>query len=180
MAYNELNEYVRLLERLNRTYKNFPNKAATLAVNFTKERFNAQNWVDNRTEPWKPRKFNKGSKRRRARKILVDKARLLRSVRKVSVTKDSAIIGTDVPYAKIHNDGGKYRGNVTVKEHTRKRGRRSSRTGRYQTGKIKVSSHTRKMRWNMPRRQFIGPSAVLDKRIERMMTADINKVLKTL
>ena len=180
MANNELNEYVRFLERLDRTYKNFPNKAATLAINFIKERFNAQNWVDAKTEPWKPRKFNKGSKRRQTRKILVDKARLLRSFRKENVTDESATVATDVPYAKIHNEGGKYRGNVTVKAHARKRGRRSGRTGRYQSGSIQVSSHTRKMRWNMPRRQFIGPSAVLDKRIERMMTADINKVLKTL
>jgi phage gpG-like protein len=180
MANDELNEYVRLLERLNRTYKNFPNKAATLAINFIKERFNAQNWVDSRTEPWKPRKYNKGSKRRQGRKVLIDKARLLRSWRKENVTDESAVVATDVPYAKIHNEGGRYRGNVTVKAHTRRRGRRSGRTGRNQTGNVQVKSHTRKMRWNMPRRQFAGASAILDKRIERMMTSDINKVLNTL
>lgn len=177
---DELKAYLQLLDRLDRTYKTFPNKAATIAVNFVKERFRAQNWVDHRTEPWKPRKYNRGSKTRQGRKILVDKARLLRSIRKIEVTEDSATIGTDVDYGRIHNEGGRFKGTVNIKSHTRKAYTRSREGKRERVKQTTVKSHTREMRWNMPRRQFIGPSAVLDKRIERMLTAEINNVLKTL
>lgn len=176
---DELREYMQMLERLDRVYRNLPNKAATLVVNFVKERFNAQNWVDSRTEPWKKRKVNRGSKRRQGRKILIDKSRLLRSIRKIEVTPYSATIGTDVPYAQIHNDGGKFSGNVTIKSHQRKAHTRKHGRKRERVKATTVSSHTRKMRWRMPRRQFIGPSVVLDKRIERMMTADINNALQS-
>ena len=99
------------------------------------------------------------------------------------------MIGTDVPYAQIHNEG--FRGNVNIKAHVRKRYRNEKEgTGVYSTRTRKertrtkrvvdsghtVQSHTRKI--NMPKRQFMGSSAVLDKQIERMMNAEFNKALK--
>lgn len=134
-----------------------PNLVATTAVNFFKQRFRDQNWIDTRTEPWKPRKgsgwgnkkasrtYEFGSRKyqqagrggRNRRAVLIQTGRLRRSLRKISATMDQVVIGTDVPYAQAHNDG--FRGKVTqhVKAHMRnrtklgiisaKQGKRSSR-----------------------------------------------------
>ena len=44
-------ELERTLKALEAAYKRLPNGVATVAVNFSKERFRAQNWIDDRTEP---------------------------------------------------------------------------------------------------------------------------------
>lgn len=175
---DELRELRNLISRLNDTYKKIPGEAATIAVNFTKERFRMQNWVDRRREKWQPRKDNRGRAGRRA--ILTKSARLRRSISKIEVTDHSATIGTDVPYAKIHNEGGRINKTVTVKEyqrkaHSRKRGGRRERVKAHT-----VHSHARNIDMIMPRRQFIGESRLLDRRIERMMTGKINHVLRQL
>lgn len=162
-------EYIQLLDRVSKTVSRLPQVAATEAVNFSKERFRAQNWVDNNTEPWKKRKEVKGESSRRAgRAILVNTGRLRRSIRKVSVTQQRAIIGTDVPYAEAHNDG--YRGRVkqNVRSHTR----------RTKRGEVEVKAHSRTMNMNLPRRRFIGTSTVLDRRLTRVMTLELIRAIK--
>lgn len=161
-------EYIQMLDRVSKAVDKLPARAATEAVNFSKERFRAQNWVDNTTQPWRKRKVIKGESNRRAgRAVLTDTGRLKRSIRKVRVTKTSATIGTDVPYAQAHNDG--YRGRVTqrVGAHTR-----STRKGT-----INVKAHTRIKNINLPRRRFIGVSAQLDKQLQRMMTLEIRRAI---
>jgi len=162
---NETSAYFSMLDRVAKTIDLLPRIAATEAVNFSNERFKAQNWVDNSTQPWPKRKPTRGESRSRSnRAILVDTARLKRSIRVVEIRKDSATIGTDVPYALAHNDG--FRGTVTqkVRSHTR-RGRT-------------VKAHSRTMQMNLPRRRFIGVSSVLEKRLERVITARLIKSFK--
>ena len=53
---NDLNEFVRITQRLDRLYPRLVPMAATEAVNFSKDRFRQQNWVGHRTLPWKKRK----------------------------------------------------------------------------------------------------------------------------
>lgn len=133
-------------------------------VNFSKERFVRQNWVDANTEPWKKRKPRKRTKRVEKGATLVRSARLKRSIRKLHVSREVITVGTDVPYAKIHNQG--FRGTVNVKAHTR------TRDGK----KVNVNGFTRRI--NVPKRQFIGESAVLKKRIERLATAELIHAIK--
>ncbi len=165
---NETRDYILMLDRVSKVVDKLPARAATEAVNFSKERFRAQNWVDNTTEPWKKRKPVKGeSNRRTGRAVLTDTGRLKRSIRKVRVTKTSAVIGTDVPYAKANNDGYRGRVNQRVRAHTR----------RTQRGNVNVTAHTRTKNMNLPRRRFIGVSAQLDKQIKRMMLAEISRAI---
>jgi phage gpG-like protein len=156
-------EYIRMLDRVSMAVSSIPQRAATLAVNFSKERFRAQNWVDTRTEPWPKRQ---GREKRKVRAILIDSGRLRRSIRKVVVTSNFVIIGTNVPYAQAHNDG--FRGEVTVKQHRR--------DNRARPGYHLVRSHTKNI--NLPRRRFIGPSSVLDRQMVRMMTSEIARAMK--
>ena len=94
----------------------------------------------------------------------MDSGRLRRSIRTTHVDRDSAAIGTDVEYAQAHNDGFRGRVNQRVRSHYRK--------GR------KVKSFKRTINQNIPQRQFIGNSAVLDRRIHRMMTVEIIRAMK--
>lgn len=159
------------------------------AVVFYKQRFQEQAWADNTTQPWAKRK--PGAKRNRGRAILIDTGRLRRSIRVISATQSSVTIGTDVPYARAHNEG--FRGTVTVPAHTRSKyeklkvgtGVFSIKTKNERTrtekravegGDITVKSYTKRM--NLPRRQFMGASATLNKQINRLITAEINKALK--
>lgn len=161
---NETREFQAKLEALRREIARMPNLIATQAVNFSKERFRSQNWVGDTTQPWKARKpksWGKETKRRSQRAVLTDKGRLRRSIRKISSSPDLIVIGTDVEYARAHNEG--YRGKVTqtVDAHTRKR-----------KGKVyNVKPHTRRVRMNLPQRQFLGASPVLKRQLERLITA---------
>ena len=155
-----MRDFIRLQNEVSRSIDNLPRLIATEAVNFSKQRFVSQNWVDHTTKTWQARKRPRGSKARSRGAILVSSGRLKRSIRKVTVSKNIVIIGTDVPYAAAHNYG--VRQNVTVKSHTR-----TSHTGKTYS----VQSHTKNM--NLPQRQFMGESQALVNRIERTATAEI-------
>lgn len=201
---NELFQYNRVMDSLNRLMPKLPHIAATVAVNFSKERFIQQNWIGTSTVSWKRRKVV-GKMRDRGRAILVKTARLKRDVQKISVSANGALIGTTKmtsPYAKAHNEG--FKGTVTVESYKRKRYRKVTEEYTKRTkvhgyggteayidkkrkrtrkeidtgkGEIVVRTHKRKM--NIPQRQFIGESPVLDKRIERTITAEMIRSIKT-
>jgi phage gpG-like protein len=176
------------------TVRKMPSIIATEAVNFSKERFVAGNWIDNTTEPWKRRKTKSkwGKKAENTgRAILVKTGKLKRSIRKIMVSDSTIIIGTDDPKARAHNDG--FRGEVKqhVKSYSRaktKRGitkrkelKRSTKIewGRVKTGETTVEAFDRTIRQNIPRRRFIGKSAALIQRLERVGTAELNRCIKS-
>lgn len=143
------------------------NEAAIRAVRFSKERFRQKNWVDTTPQPWAPRKRkNKGT-------LMVATGRLKRSIRVINKTATSVTIGTDVPYARIHNEGGIIKETVHIRKHTRKRSTRQTRG----KGRIAVKAHSRKMNTKVPERPFIGESQALLNKIERKMDLLIKKTL---
>lgn len=155
-------DFLTKLQRVQKLHKQFPQLAAVTAVNFSKERFVKKNWLGTNYKKWEPKKQNsKGS-------LMVKSGRLKRSIRKLKVTRNSVTIGTDVPYAEIHNEGGTISKTTTVKQHTRKR------KGRVES----VRSHSRTTNTTMPQRRFIGAPPALTKRIERMLTKKLTEALK--
>lgn len=84
-------------------------------------------------KPWKPRQANGSGSRRTRRGLLVKSGRLRKSIRLTKITSERVTIGTNVPYAKYHNQG---------------------------TDKL-------------PQRKFIGKSAALQRRLERMVKIKI-------
>jgi phage gpG-like protein len=164
------------------------------AVNFFLDRFKDQAWLGDTREPWKPRKAqSKWGKtpRNKGRAILIDSGRLRRSIRIVSNSGGTVTIGTDVPYAKAHNEGSRLGLIQNVKSYTRKLNRtgivkhttlknRSNITfGRVQTGTTTVAAHTRRINQNIPRRQFMGSSPYLTKQLQRRLMAELMKGLRT-
>ncbi len=188
MIEKELNingDFFDKLGKLDKTY--FLNKTVeavgVLAVNFSKRRFIHKNWKDKKTEAWKPRKRkNRGS-------LMIKSGRLKRSIRKLAVGRWYVIIGTDAPYAQIHNEGGTIKERVKVRAHSRtrtlyaKRKRRKEGQSRYTKKKVgsvtmHVRSHYRNMNVEIPKRQFLGNSHALAKHIEIYMLAQIKRELK--
>ncbi len=176
-------EFFKQLKKIDKSafLKKMTNEAGVIAVNFSKERFIYKNWLDKRRQPWKTNK-----KRKRKGRELVKTGRLKRSIKKLAEGNYYVYIGTDVPYAKIHNEGGTITETVSVKSHTRKRSiksrQRNPKTNRMRnvTTKTeqKVRAHKRKMNTKIPARQFLGSSVFLARKIERHMAKQINEELK--
>jgi phage gpG-like protein len=167
------------IAKVNKVYATLPRKVAILAVNVAKENFRKQGFTDKSFEPWKKRKVQrKGTKARQSGAILVDTGRLKRSIRVISINAKSARIGTDVPYAQIHNEGGKINANVSITAHKRKAHMRKREERNSKVIAHNVSSHTRKMNVKMPKRQFIGQSYRTNRRIEALMSREFLHALK--
>ena len=160
-------DFFKRLQKVNKPsfMRRLVNRSGVVAVNFSKERFVKKDWLDgNSREAWKKRKKpDRGS-------LMVKSGRLKRSIRKLSEGDYFVYVGTDVPYAQIHNEGGKINKTITVRTHSR------TRKGRTET----VKSHRRKMKMTMPKRQFLGDSNALAKRIERFANVEINNEIQKL
>jgi phage gpG-like protein len=164
-----------------------PPQMGTIAVNFFKTRFLAQAWTDEAASPWPARKPNK---KNNGRGILIKSGRLRNSPRIMNVTSGSVTVGTDVPYAEVHNEG--FQGSVNVKKHTRNRFTKSAvysteifnvrtHNGRRSTiksisGSSEVKAHTRYM--NMPQRKFIGDSKLLRHKLEQLIEKKLQEIFK--
>ena len=158
--------FAAILDDVTRAINAMPARVGTCAVNFSKQRFVQQNWHDTTPEPWKPRsRTRRGGERRQSGAILVDSGRLKRSIRVVSADSNRVIIGTDVPYAEIHNEG--LDGEVSVRKHSRR-----SRKGRLHI----VKAHKRRV--HMPQRRFLGESQALATQLEELMIKELKNAIE--
>lgn len=148
-----------------------PDALATTALNFFKDSFRRQGWRDKGLTKWKGRKGNA----RPGGAVLVKRGHLRNSIRKLLVSWQRIEIGTSLPYAEAHNEG--VNKTVKVKGHTRRK-YQSSPTSKRKTisGSFQVKSHSRKM--NMPQRQFMGESEVLNMKIDATISAAIDKIFE--
>ncbi|MFK5855389.1 MAG: phage virion morphogenesis protein [Bacteroidota bacterium] len=170
-----------------------------VAVNFFKARFQAQAWTDRSAKKWQKRnignryqkrgvtgkkssrlRLTKAAKRDNGRAILVRTGKLRNSIKVKSASANHVIIGSNISYASAHNFG--FKGNVRVKQHTRKiRGRvttqnietRRKSSRMVTTGSATVKSYTRKA--NIPQRQFMGNSHTLNMKFDKVILRAINK-----
>jgi len=160
-----------------------PRALGGVAVNFFKDSFKRQGWLDKRTEKWPARK--KSAKRNTGRAILIDRGRLRNSIILAKVSGNMAVVNAQAPYAAAHNEG--FKGRVKVKAHERgvyskykavstnlETGKTRSRTMTYQSGSRKVRAHSRQM--NLPRRQFMGDSEVMFKKMDVVVTRAVDQI----
>jgi phage gpG-like protein len=184
-----MNEFVRMVDNLIKARKALPNEIAVLAVKFSKDRFREQAWQDTNKEAWKSRKKKRQGGKRKSQTLLVNTGRLKRSIRKIKADQNEVKIGTDVPYAEIHNNGGKITASANVKSYTKKAHSRKAHS-RSRKGNVEpvpaqnvsshsVKAHRRKMNTTIPQRQFIGNSAKLAKDIEKLIVDRFEKAMNT-
>ena len=182
-----MNEFIRIVDNLIKARKALPSEIGTVMVRFSKDRFKDQAWQDNARKPWVARKKRREGGKRKSQTLLVDTGRLKRSIRKVSVSQTDIVIGTDVPYAEIHNNGGKITTVASVKSFTKKAHTRKAhtRTRKGNTESIeaqRVQSHRvkarqRKMNITIKQRQFMGNSTTLAKEIEDLIIQRFEKAM---
>jgi phage gpG-like protein len=157
------------LEEMNAHFKQVLNKAPAAlgidAVNFFLDSFRQQAWRGATREQWPARKATRwGKKSSRGKAILIQSDRLKRSIRVTSSSATQVTIGSDVPYARAHNEGFKGTVNQTVRPFTRKNG-------------SNVKGFSRTINQNIPRRQFMGNSPVLTAQLMRTLNEKLLKGL---
>lgn len=151
----------------------WPTLAGGMAVQYSREAFRKATWDG---QPWPDRKKDKawsdGDRSERPnRALLIKTGRLRRSVRQLYARPGEVSIGTDVPYAAIHNDGGTIRGPQRVRAHLK----RSKRGKQYM-----VKSHLRTVNIAIPKRQFLGDSREFSQKITTLLEKKSREIFNKL
>jgi len=111
-----------------------------------------------------------GEKKRHAgRGVLIKSGRLFRSIRILKKSGSRRVVGSTVPYAKVHNEGLRVQGTARVRSHTRRPRRRASHT---------VRAHTRSVNFKMPKRPFLTDSKRFRTGAKREVVRLLNKAMR--
>lgn len=145
-------------------FKNLPKWAGNAALNFFKDSWRRQGFIDRRFERW-PKRRNDPAGKERA--LLVKSGALRRSLR-LRTGNDWFEIYTDMPYAKAHNEGAVVVQKVTPRQRryfwamhskAKKRGRGD------EAERWKRMALSQKLTIRIPKRQFMGHSNFIERRI---------------
>lgn len=121
--------------------------------NFESESFNGT--------PWPKRQDKKNP-----RKLLVRSGILRRSPQVYAFRAKGFTLGSDVPYAAVHNDGAEIVRSERSETFVRNRYTKGIKKGRFSKGSSPGQGFTFKTyTYNMPRRRFIGDSSKLRRRL---------------
>lgn len=179
--FNEMMFYIRAQKLKDAFNKEIPREVKEMGVTFFKGRFRSQGWLDTGFHPWPKRK--KKDKKRPNRAILMDRGKLRNSIRG-EVRGSSIVFGSDIPYAKVHNEGG----TITIPPRQQilafrkfKSGKRKGRTliarnDQRATFAQKVQNRGGKIK--MPKRQFMGESRYLTLKIKSAVNIRVNQIMK--
>lgn len=167
-----LNQWFKELDQAKKLISNLPRLIGNEMLNFSKDRFKDQAWHDNQREAWPKRKDSS------SRALLIKTGRLRRSIRIVSASKSAVVIGTDVPYAQIHNEGGTVQ--PTVTEKMRKFAWSMTKKDPKNADMWKGLALTKKtsLKIYIPKRQYLGASAKFHRDLNEFLKNEIKKALK--
>lgn len=134
-----------------------PQRVKIMAVDHFDKSFANQGFTDHMLKPWPARKSQKAQDSGRA--TLIKSGRLRRSIQGDAQPGRVIIQSLDVPYAEIHNRGGRVSAKQYVRPHTKRNFMGRGRS-------VQISGHNRTLNFTMPQRQFIGASHMLYRDIE--------------
>jgi len=168
-------------KQLSKLIRNFPITAANEAVNHFVASFDREAWEG---KAWAKRKPNFLEKSSSKRNLLVKSGRLRRSIRRVTNSTGFARVATEVPYAKIHNEGGTivqtptpkqraYFGHLSEKLFASKNNANSWAEGH----KYYAMSKAKQLTINIEQRQFMGDSQILNNQIKAKMDVEFRKII---
>ncbi len=139
-----------------------PRTIASELKNQIDENFDSESF-DN--DKWKQVNKTRRKKKFQKKPILFNTGNLKRSIKIVSANWNEIKIKSGLDYASAHNNGTNETVNQTVKEHTRK-GKK---------GKTTVRQHTRVMKLNIPKRQFMGHGKNADALIKKVLDEEMHE-----
>ncbi|WP_286767171.1 MULTISPECIES: phage virion morphogenesis protein [Sphingobacterium] len=136
--------------RVNYVKEALPEIVGTEVVNSALDNFKTESYFG---EKWKERKDKKNKK-----KLLVNTGTLQRSPRVILSSPGMVTVGSDVPYAEVHNDGGTISRASRSETFIRNRYKNGSKKGRFKKGTTDGQGQTYKAySYSMPMRKFLGP-----------------------
>lgn len=168
------NAFLHKFEEVNRI---LPAVIGTEVINSAIDNFKSESYFD---EKWKPRKDKKNT-----RKLLVKTGTLQRSPRIVRSQPGLVIVGSDVPYAEIHNNGGTINRAARSETFVRNRyktgrlGKMFGGMGAFRKGTTAGKGQTYKAySITMPMRKFLGSHPKLKSHLEDVIKEEIQKAFK--
>ncbi len=160
---------------------NLPKRIANIALKHFDESWTSQGFTDvnGSFKAWAERKKKEGVEADN-RGILIGKGsgRLRRSLRVISTSANQVVIGTDVPYAQIHNEGGEINTTQSVRSFQKKSFQRTWKSRRQTVRSHTVKSFTRRLNIQMPQRQFMGASKPLIDKIMQKIDAEVKRIFE--
>jgi phage gpG-like protein len=155
--------------------QNLPVVVGETAVNFFKDSFDRGGFIDKSFERWTPRKD------KLQHKLLLKTFFLKNSIQVVRSSPDevevASVMNTKYNYAEIHNNGGII--NIPVTAKSRKFFWFMYKATKDPTYKNMALSKKETFAVKMPKRQFIGESEFLMKRLEMNHNITVEKIIKT-
>lgn len=170
-----------------------PRKVGVVAVNHFKQNFRDGGWLDNGLHPWKRTRRQEGTGTNASRgPLLSGREHLMKSIQ-ASTSPGQVSIETPVPYAAIHNDGGDITTHPTVTQRMRKFAWHMvySLAGIKGKGKLPKELPAEAGMWkglaltkkrnitvhaHIPRRQFMGDSAELRVKVNKLIKDSIERI----
>lgn len=177
-------EFLRIANSYQKAKKVIPRKMAIYAVNHFKRNFKLQGFQDGSLKKWPAR----AGKMRKGNNILIKSGRLRRGVKILRTSGSRTVIGVgaEIPYARIHNEGGKIK--ITAKMRRYFFAMYYSMAERDDTGKVtsendeakfwKNMALTKKTHIDVPKRQFIGPSIGLEKGLDKLVIKELQMIIQ--
>ncbi len=168
-------DFAAFQKKVEQALTKLPVLAANEARNFFLDSWKRKAWRDTTTEPWKPRA--KETRKSKGKGILIGTGRLRSSIRVVRADWNSIVVGTDVPYASVHNDGFNGTYTRTASRHAKIKGS-YKRLGdeKSKSRKMSIRGVTHQEHQNIPRRRFMGDSAYLNKKIDKLFLDELTKI----
>ncbi|MDD4217464.1 MAG: hypothetical protein PHZ24_09040 [Bacteroidales bacterium] len=151
----------------------FPAEAGNTALRFINGNFRAQGWQGKSFQQWSKSDKLKGS-------TLIKKGHLRAASYYVTTGAGSVTLRNTMPYAKAHNEGSYINAVQNVGAYTRKAHTRMQGGKLVKVRQSVVNSHTRRLSFKMPRRQFFptatSPSPVLNNAITRNIKREFKQI----
>lgn len=151
-----------------RMEKEVPDIVAETATAFFRETFVKQSWDG---VLWKALSPKYDAKKTRGKgRILRVSGNLEASIRPSEVNGNRVVISAgnqNVPYARVHNEGLHVSGTRNVRPYTN-----SNFMGKRKA--VAIKAHTRTVNYNMPKRQFMGHSHLLNKALIEKLVNSFN------
>ena len=165
-------------------YDRLPRKVGVVAVNHFKQNFRDGGWLDNGLHPWKRTRRQEGTGTNASRgPLLSGREHLMKSIQ-ASTSPGQVSIENPVPYAHVHNDGAKIPVTKKMKKYAWfkfyslsgfKKGQKKDNVSPEAEG-WKGLALTKKASLTIPRRQFMGDSAELRVKVNKLINDSIQKI----
>lgn len=161
--------------RINSAIAELPPIVGNLVVNNALDNFKNQAFNG---QAWKARQ-NKSKRGNGRQNILVQSGALRRSIRIIRSTATSVTVGSDLPYADVHNEGGEIKRKARSETFVRNRYSKGKRKGKFAKGTTSGRGYSfRAYSYRMSKRQFLGRSPALDTAINKTVKRHILNALK--